>query len=343
MVYRTIKRLLPVWIKLRVREIAREIVGSGGVAPELLQRQDVMFQLYDQRLARFEQNAISRQDDIAQIQEQRMLQIERMLTARLDEVSGTIDKLSENSGAANRATNALLGPAEYVRFEVKAHSGQEDCYDDLIERQLKNCRTVIDLGCGAGSLLASLAVAGINARGVDMNDKAVDLCVKRGLTVQGGDLNDYLREQSAESVDAITCLHVVEHINNERLSSLFPEVFRVLRSGGLFIIETPKIASVATLTQYYFMDPTHNAPRHHFLYKFLVEEAGFEPVAVEDSSGLVEQGKIDIEKLRRLADSIEKDCKTNTRELCNELVKSLDSIRESLYRPLDVRILARKP
>ena len=70
------------------------------------------------------------------------------------------------------------------------------------------------------------------------------------------------------SFDAITCMHVVEHLRT--MENLWREVARLLKPGGRVYIETPGMASLDTqsapgqlrgkVTLNFFDDPTHVQP-----------------------------------------------------------------------------------
>lgn len=70
------------------------------------------------------------------------------------------------------------------------------------------------------------------------------------------------------SFDGITCMHVVEHLDDP--SHLIAECSRLLRKGGTLYLETPDPKSVdvktakgkakGTVTMNFYDDPTHTAP-----------------------------------------------------------------------------------
>ena len=67
------------------------------------------------------------------------------------------------------------------------------------------------------------------------------------------------------SFDAVTCMHVVEHLNT--MTNLWREIARLLKPGGLVYIETPGLQSLTTpsppkalrgkITLNFYDDPTH--------------------------------------------------------------------------------------
>ncbi|MEM6494541.1 MAG: methionine biosynthesis protein MetW, partial [Pseudomonadota bacterium] len=63
-------------------------------------------------------------------------------------------------------------------------------------------KTVLDVGCGDGALMAALRDrSGIDARGIEINPELVEKCVARGLSVVQGDANRDLRDYPDKAFD----------------------------------------------------------------------------------------------------------------------------------------------
>ena len=77
------------------------------------------------------------------------------------------------------------------------------------------------------------------------------------------------------SIGTVVAMHVVEHLPVDALFALFAESSRVLRAGGLLIIETPNAESLAVSASEFWRDPTHLAPRHPAALTLLGREYGF--------------------------------------------------------------------
>ena len=75
---------------------------------------------------------------------------------------------------------------------------------------------------------------------------------------------------------AILATHVVEHLPVEVLFAFFRQASRVLRSGGVLMIETPNAESIAVSASEFWRDPTHLAPRHPAALVLLGRESGFD-------------------------------------------------------------------
>ncbi|TMD76200.1 MAG: class I SAM-dependent methyltransferase [Chloroflexi bacterium] len=94
---------------------------------------------------------------------------------------------------------------------------------------------LLDVGCGTGTMVASLARYGC-AYGVDVDHEAVGYCLERGLDVVAQASGEHLPFPD-ESVDVATMLDVLEHIADERAS--LSEVTRVIRPGGHLLVSVP--------------------------------------------------------------------------------------------------------
>ena len=101
---------------------------------------------------------------------------------------------------------------------------------------------ILDIGCGTGEFLSKLS----NGVGVDINEKCVGYCKRRGLNASLMD-EDKLPFPDA-SFDTIILDNVLEHIADPK--PLLGEIRRVLRYKGILIIGVP-------LKKGYKKDPDH--------------------------------------------------------------------------------------
>lgn len=142
--------------------------------------------------------------------------------------------------------------------------------------KLENGPVAIDLGCGRGEWLEMVIGAGFAARGVDLDEGMLEGCRTRGLPADLGDAVGALKARAAESVSVISAFHLVEHIPFPALQELVSEALRVLKPGGLLILETPNAENLFVGSNGFYMDPTHERPIPHLLLSFLTEFSGFE-------------------------------------------------------------------
>ncbi|MGE9641913.1 class I SAM-dependent methyltransferase, partial [Escherichia coli] len=68
---------------------------------------------------------------------------------------------------------------------------------------------------------------------------------------------------------------MVEHIGFANVQLLIEESFRVLKPGGLLILETPNPENIVVASSSFYLDPTHTQPIPNQLLAFLTEYTGF--------------------------------------------------------------------
>src|SRR4051812_20000910 len=134
---------------------------------------------------------------------------------------------------------------------------------------------VIDVGCGRGEFLTACRAAGIGARGFDTNERSVADLVARGIDVSVAGVPGCFANVANASTGTVVAMHVVEHLPVDALFALFAESSRVLRPGGLLIIETPNAESLAVSASEFWRDPPPPAPRHPAALTLLGREYGF--------------------------------------------------------------------
>ncbi len=136
----------------------------------------------------------------------------------------------------------------------------------------------VDLGCGRGEWLELLKEAGFDAQGVDLDEGMLAACRGLRLDVQARDAIDFLKELPPLSQVIVSGFHIAEHIPFADLQTLVQEALRVLRPGGLLILETPNPENILVGSSNFYLDPTHQRPIPPQLLSFLPEHYGFEKV-----------------------------------------------------------------
>lgn len=141
-----------------------------------------------------------------------------------------------------------------------------DCYPSV---------PAIDLGCGRGEWLETLAQCGIQAHGVDLDEGMLAACRERGLQVAHADAIASLQALPADSQLLVSAFHLAEHVPFAVLRTLVSQALRVLVPGGLLIIETPNPENLVVGTCDFYLDPTHIKPIPPDFLAFLAEHSGF--------------------------------------------------------------------
>ena len=145
---------------------------------------------------------------------------------------------------------------------------------NILKNQYKNAK-VLDIGCGRGEWLELLTNNNISAKGVDLDIGMLKACKSLDLDTEHADGIEYLKTQEDESCIVISAFHVVEHISFENLQILVKEALRVLKPGGILIMETPNAENIKVATENFYLDPTHINPIPSSLLTFLPEFYGY--------------------------------------------------------------------
>lgn len=117
---------------------------------------------------------------------------------------------------------------------------------------------ILDIGCGAGDLLARLQGLGYTqAVGVDVSAEQVIRAAERGVVgVHERDLRTALAEENG-SLDAVVALDVLEHFDAVEVLGLLDDAVRALRpDGGVLIARVPNAVS-PFFGRYRYGDLTH--------------------------------------------------------------------------------------
>ena len=96
-------------------------------------------------------------------------------------------------------------------------------------------RSILDVGCGTGSMLPLLGRFGA-AQGVDTEPKAIELCHERGLTAARLYDGSRLPFDDAE-FDVACAFDVIEHIPDD--VAALRDMARVVRPGGRLVLTVP--------------------------------------------------------------------------------------------------------
>ena len=104
---------------------------------------------------------------------------------------------------------------------------------NLIDRE----STVLDLGCGDGTLLKMLKNKGINVRGIDINQENIVKCLEKGLSVIQGDIDKGLQEYPDKSYNYVVLNQTLQ--STEKPDFVIKEMLRV---GEKVVVSFPNFA-----------------------------------------------------------------------------------------------------
>jgi 2-polyprenyl-3-methyl-5-hydroxy-6-metoxy-1,4-benzoquinol methylase len=213
-----------------------------------------------------------------------------------------------------RLEDALRGGEAHVRADVAAYVNLAAAH-----------QPALDVGCGRGEFLQMCREQGIAASGVDTNERSVSDLRQRGLDVSMAAVPECFASIGERSLGCVLAMHVVEHLPADALFALYRESARVLRDGGLLMIETPNAESMAVTASDFWRDPTHIAPRHPAALTVLAREHGFAVEEIRAVHELPEGTRIPI---------LETDAP--------ELQRVIHAVNDRLFAPQDLRLVLRK-
>ena len=210
------------------------------------------------------------------------------LRDRLETVSETVRAVEgalatpPSAPVAAAAARAAVD-ATYVAFENRFRGSREEIRERLsgYVEAFRGLGPVADLGCGRGEFLELLREANEDAVGAETNAQAAAECRKRGLAVEEVGLLEFLAARPAGSLGGVFAAQVAEHLPPAVLQGALREAHRVLRPGGMLVLETVNTRSVLAFLEVFSRDLTHEKPLHSETLAFLVAAAGFTDVRVE--------------------------------------------------------------
>ena len=224
--------------------------------------------------------------------------------------------------------------SDYFHFELRHRGSPEEirARQEHYLRYFRDCRRVLDIGCGRGEFVAFLREQGIDARGVDIDADMVTHCRAQGLPVEHADAVAYLRTLPDSALDGVFMAQVVEHLRPQALVELLRLCRQKLRPDGVLVAETINPTCVYALVQFYLRDPSHVWPVHPETLRFLLEDAGFWQVEIEYLAPVPEGARL----TPLAADGVDP-------ALLADLNRNVERLNELLFGYQDYAAIARRP
>jgi 2-polyprenyl-6-hydroxyphenyl methylase / 3-demethylubiquinone-9 3-methyltransferase len=102
-------------------------------------------------------------------------------------------------------------------------------------------KKVLDVGCGGGILAESMAVAGAQAKGIDLSEKALKVAdlhsLESGVQVQYEYISaEDLAKKEAGQYDVVTCMEMLEHVPDPL--SIIKSCATLVKPGGKVFFST---------------------------------------------------------------------------------------------------------
>jgi SAM-dependent methyltransferase len=184
-------------------------------------------------------------------------------------------------------------------FDEKTQTSLED--EALIERirRFTPSGKFLEIGCAGGAFLRAAQKAGYDVKGVEFSDVAAQLARETfKLDVVTGDVTD--AKFADETFDVVFMGDVLEHLPNPLATC--KEVFRIMKSGGVFVMECPMQTNTIFSRVGFFgfgllgkKTTVHMPPYHLFEYRpasmaAMLRRAGFS--IVQKSEGMIPPNEV---------------------------------------------------
>ncbi len=265
----------------------------------------------------------------------------RAVEERLKVLTDAVDRSIIRLERLHDLTEADMTDAMYRDFEDAFRGSPEEIerrQKYYIEHYVRNrvsaeaVGMVVDLGCGRGEWLKILRENGYGGVGVDLNEEFLKVCGLNGIKTAQMDALLYLKTLPSESVKLLTAFQLMEHLNTHQILELFGEMARVLRKGGMIILETLNPLNVNVGAASFYLDPTHKRQIHPDLLRFFAAEYGFTDMEI----AYWQQEEND-----QWWDSVWQ--KDKTQVLDSDIAKAIEStLKQSLWCSADYALIARK-
>lgn len=124
-------------------------------------------------------------------------------------------------------------------------------------RDLSECHNIIEIGSGSGHFVKSVIDAGLNIKGIELNEAAVTAAQKKNLPVERLDLKE-ASQLYWELLDGVCSFQVLEHVPNSK--EFISWSIQMLKPGGKLIYCVPNSESFLK-----YQDNLLDMPPHHML------------------------------------------------------------------------------
>ncbi|MEO7799478.1 MAG: class I SAM-dependent methyltransferase [Opitutaceae bacterium] len=162
----------------------------------------------------------------------------------------------------------------------------------------KQCKKVVDLGCGPGVFLDLLRENGIYGIGLDIDSTVVSQAKERGH--EAAVATDKEIAKFSPGADGIHISHVIEYLWGDDLLSLLKTCASSLNPGGALIVRTPNWGNPNVSGGGFWDDYTHKRPYSLIQLTRLFEDLGlvitaqgFEPFGWGDTYVIGRKPRLD--------------------------------------------------
>lgn len=140
---------------------------------------------------------------------------------------------------------------------------KQEVYESFVwDARIRNIKKFVpkgnflDIGSSFGGFLNRAKMAGFEAFGIEISEYSAQYANERGIRTYNGSLIE--ADFPEEFFDVITLVEVIEHL--EKPDLIFPKLFKILKPGGLLLIQTANFDGMQAITEgpkYHYYLPGH--------------------------------------------------------------------------------------
>jgi SAM-dependent methyltransferase len=183
----------------------------------------------------------------------------------------------QNQSAPSPSDNLAGIDYEFLRFIGVNREAQRSAHKFYLPF-FEGCHSVLDLGCGDGTFVVMLQEKGIQAVGVDSDERFLAEAQAQGLDIVNADVFAFLETAEPGSFDGIFSAHLVEHLHYTDVIRLIRLAYRALRPGGRIVLVTPNVQGLYAHLDLFYLHFGHTRFYHPRLLCFFLEFAGFDQI-----------------------------------------------------------------
>lgn len=152
----------------------------------------------------------------------------------------------------------------YAKFKKSFGSELDIHFQEVVKHfRIMPGMKVLDIGCGRGEMVLFAAKNNAIAYGIDYSKSAIELAnivknkqakeIKKKMNFRLMDAKKL--KFTSSSFDLIILADVVEHLYDEELNVVFPEIYRVLKKDGMLVVHTAPNKLFNEITYRYYSYP----------------------------------------------------------------------------------------
>lgn len=251
---------------------------------------------------------------------------------KINDVNNKIEKISHKRKDVTMKSSDIMN---YFLFEDRFRGSIEEVKkkQSIYLEHFKDCKNVLDVGCGRGEFLLLLKENNINCKGVDTDEDMILYCQKNNLSVEKMVATSYLQSLKDKSLDGIFSSQVIEHLQPEELLNLIKLCYDKMQYGTYIVIETINPSCLSAHVTFY-KDLSHVRLIPSETLKFLLESAGFRNIDVK---------LLNISQDERVLDKFVIDDKNEESNKNIDIMnKNIDKLNLLLFGYQDYAIIAKK-